>query len=83
MWKNAENILKIFVVSSVSSKYMGLTSSWLPDCEKILSNKERMNILTFDIEEWYLEKVKGGEVEEKCRTFDNILSQILDMLDVK
>ena len=42
-----------------------------------------MNILTFDIEEWYLEKVKGGEVEEKCRTFDDILSQILDMLDVK
>lgn len=42
-----------------------------------------MNILTFDIEEWYLEKVKGGKVEEKCRTFDNILSQILDMLDAK
>ena len=42
-----------------------------------------MNVLTFDIEEWYLEKVKGGDYDDKCRTFDRILSEILDMLDVK
>lgn len=40
-----------------------------------------MNILTFDIEEWYLEKAFHGGREERYDTFDQYLSQILDFLN--
>ena len=39
-----------------------------------------MNILTFDIEEWYIEKISGGR-DYRYRQFDEILSMLLDMLD--
>lgn len=40
-----------------------------------------MNILTFDIEEWYIEKHFHSGGEEKYRQYDGYLSQILDLLD--
>lgn len=40
-----------------------------------------MNILTFDIEEWYLEKMYFGNHAEKYREYDRYLGKILDSLD--
>lgn len=40
-----------------------------------------MNILTFDIEEWYLEKMYFGDHAEKYKEFDRYLGEILDTLD--
>lgn len=40
-----------------------------------------MNILSFDIEEWYIEKKFYGGRAEKYREFDTYLSKILDVLD--
>lgn len=40
-----------------------------------------MNILTFDIEEWYLEKVFFGDHKEKYTEYDKYLNYILDLLD--
>ena len=42
-----------------------------------------MNILTFDIEEWYLEKRYHGDRVERYREFDNYLNRILDHLDTQ
>lgn len=42
-----------------------------------------MNILTFDIEEWYIEKIYHGGRAERYRDFDNYLSRILDLLDLQ
>lgn len=39
-----------------------------------------MNILTFDIEEWYIEKISGDRVY-RYRQFDEVLSKLLDVLD--
>ena len=39
-----------------------------------------MNILTFDVEEWYIEKISGG-CEYKYRLFDDVFARLLDMLD--
>lgn len=41
-----------------------------------------MNILTFDIEEWYLEKVLRGGRAFKYRQYDEILAKVLDELDI-
>lgn len=40
-----------------------------------------MNILTFDIEEWYLEKVLHGGRVVKYHQFDSIFAKVLDELD--
>lgn len=40
-----------------------------------------MNILSFDIEEWYIEKKFYGGRVEKYKEFDSYLSKILDTLD--
>ncbi len=40
-----------------------------------------MNILTFDIEEWYIEKIFHGGRKDRYAEFDRILNQILDLLD--
>lgn len=40
-----------------------------------------MNILTFDIEEWYIEKKYHGGHKEKYEQFDWYLGEILDLLD--
>ena len=40
-----------------------------------------MNILTYDTEEWYLEKTLHGGRKEKYAEFDRYLHQILDKLD--
>lgn len=40
-----------------------------------------MNILSFDIEEWYVEKAYQGGRKEKYAEFDHILNIILDQLD--
>lgn len=40
-----------------------------------------MNILSFDIEEWYIEKLYHGARKEKYAEFDDVLSQILNLLD--
>ena len=40
-----------------------------------------MNILTFDIEEWYIEKKFNGGHREKYQEFDTYLKSILDVLD--
>lgn len=40
-----------------------------------------MNILTFDIEEWYLEKYFFGNLPEKYKNYDHYLGEILDTLD--
>lgn len=40
-----------------------------------------MNILTFDIEEWYIEKVYGGDSKKRYSEFDRLLNRILNLLD--
>ena len=40
-----------------------------------------MNILTFDIEEWYLEKVLHGGRSFKYQQFDETFAKVLDELD--
>lgn len=40
-----------------------------------------MNILTFDIEDWYLEKAFFGNRPSRYRNFDQCLDSILDLLD--
>ena len=40
-----------------------------------------MNILTFDIEEWYLEKHFFGDRQQRYDIFDRYLHSILDLLD--
>lgn len=40
-----------------------------------------MNILSFDVEEWYIEKKFNGGHKEKYKEFDNYLGRILDILD--
>lgn len=40
-----------------------------------------MNILTFDIEEWYIEKFFKGNDSEKYKAYDATLMKILDLLD--
>lgn len=40
-----------------------------------------MNILTFDIEDWYIEQAFHGARTEKYKEFDNYLNLILDTLD--
>ena len=40
-----------------------------------------MNILSFDIEEWYIEKKYFGDRVEKYREYDRYLKLILDLLD--
>lgn len=40
-----------------------------------------MNILSFDIEEWYIEKTYHGARKEKYAEFDEVLEKILDLLD--
>tara|TARA_R110001606_G_scaffold24223_3_gene80425 strand:- start:3619 stop:4497 length:879 start_codon:yes stop_codon:yes gene_type:complete len=40
-----------------------------------------MNILTFDIEEWYIEKIYHGDRRDRYKEFDQVLHQILDLLD--
>ena len=40
-----------------------------------------MRVLSFDIEEWYIEKhFKGGRKEKYCQ-YDKLLDWILDILD--
>lgn len=40
-----------------------------------------MNILTFDIEEWYIELAYHGDRSEKYQEYNNYLNSILDILD--
>lgn len=40
-----------------------------------------MNILSFDIEEWYIEKFYKGDEKFKYQAYDEMLSRILDILD--
>ncbi|MCF0220106.1 MAG: polysaccharide deacetylase family protein [Muribaculaceae bacterium] len=40
-----------------------------------------MNILTFDIEEWYIEKAFYGARQKKYDEYDKYLGRILDLLD--
>lgn len=40
-----------------------------------------MNILTFDIEEWYLEKTYFGNRPERFKAFDSVLDNLLGQLD--
>lgn len=40
-----------------------------------------MNIISFDIEEWYVEKKFRGAREEKYRQYDEMLDKILESLD--
>lgn len=40
-----------------------------------------MNILTFDTEEWYIEKAFNGGRSERYQTFDRYMKSILDLLD--
>ena len=42
-----------------------------------------MNILTFDIEDWYCEKMYWGAHEERYQQYDRYLGEILDTLDAK
>lgn len=39
-----------------------------------------MNILTFDIEEWFIEKISGGR-DYRYRQFNDVLFKLLDVLD--
>lgn len=41
-----------------------------------------MNILTFDIEDWYIEKILYGARASKYRQYDEILTKVLDELDI-
>lgn len=40
-----------------------------------------MNILTFDIEEWYIEKVFGGGRPFKYQEFDEVFNSVMETLD--
>ena len=40
-----------------------------------------MNILTFDIEEWYIEKKYHGDRKERYQEFDYYLNSILDLME--
>ena len=40
-----------------------------------------MNIISFDIEEWYLQKAYFGDHNEEYHRYDRYLNQILDTLD--
>ena len=40
-----------------------------------------MNIISFDIEEWYIEKKYFGDRKEKYQEYDRYLKSILDVLD--
>ena len=40
-----------------------------------------MNILTFDIEEWFIEQTYDGSRKERYDIFDGYLEEILDLLD--
>ncbi len=40
-----------------------------------------MNILSFDIEEWYIESFLHGKKSDRFRVFDQYLGSILDLLD--
>lgn len=40
-----------------------------------------MNILTFDIEEWYIEKKFHGGHANRYKKYDDLLGQVLDLLD--
>lgn len=40
-----------------------------------------MNIVSFDIEEWYIEKKFNGDRQEKYKEYDRYLDEILDSLD--
>lgn len=40
-----------------------------------------MNILTFDIEEWYLEKAYFGAKESKYKEYDRLLDELLERLN--
>lgn len=40
-----------------------------------------MNVLTFDIEEWYIEAVYRGGRQKKIKEFDNYLRLVLEKLD--
>ena len=40
-----------------------------------------MNVLTFDIEDWYMEKTLYGDRPSRYRQFDDCLDSILDLLD--
>ncbi|MBR1475995.1 MAG: polysaccharide deacetylase family protein [Muribaculaceae bacterium] len=40
-----------------------------------------MNYITFDIEEWFLEKQNHGNRSEKIAEYDRYLNEILDLLD--
>lgn len=42
-----------------------------------------MNILTFDIEDWYCEKMYWGAHEKRYQQYDQCLGEILDALDAK
>ena len=42
-----------------------------------------MNIITFDTEEWYIEKMYHGAREEKYRSFNLILDNLLELLSNK
>lgn len=40
-----------------------------------------MNVLTYDVEEWYMEKILRGGREFKYQQFDETFSELLDKLD--
>ena len=40
-----------------------------------------MNIISFDTEEWYIEKTYRGARQEKYRAYDTMLGNLLDLLD--
>ena len=40
-----------------------------------------MNILSFDIEEWYILKMKGTLDPQHVEELDSLLSHILELLD--
>ena len=42
-----------------------------------------MNILSFDVEEWYLEKVYFGAKESKYAGYDRLLDELLEKLDLR
>lgn len=46
-----------------------------------MNNSSDINIISFDIEEWYIEKTYKGGRKEKYAEFDVQLKQILNMLD--
>ena len=42
-----------------------------------------MNLISFDIEEWFIEKKFNGARQDKYVQYDAILSRILDLLEEK